>query len=69
MATGGGGMVRACFGQAKFGEGNFWYKILNTMEKCGTKFPNNRQFRKWGLAVCRRSTSITQHSTFPTLHL
>ena len=28
---GGGGLVRACFGKAKFGEGKFWYKILDTV--------------------------------------
>ena len=32
---GGGGLVGAHFGKAKFGEGKFWYKILDTMEKCG----------------------------------
>ena len=29
---GGGGLVRAYFGKAKFSEGKFWFKILNTME-------------------------------------
>ena len=33
----GGGLVRAYFGKAKFGEGKIWYKILNTTEKNGTK--------------------------------
>ena len=32
---GGEGLVRAYFGKAKFGEGKIWYKILNTMERCG----------------------------------
>ena len=36
---GGGELVRAYFGKAKFGEGKLWYKILDTMEKCGTIFP------------------------------
>jgi len=31
-------MVRAYFGNAKFGEEKIWYKMLNTMEKCGTNF-------------------------------
>ena len=40
--TGGGGeLVQAYFGKAKFGEGKFWYKILDTMEKCGTTFPKS----------------------------
>ena len=34
-------MVWAYFGKAKFSEGKFWYKMLNTMEKCGTNFPNS----------------------------
>ena len=38
---GGGGLVRAYFGTAKFGEGKFW----TTMDKCGTNFPNNGQYR------------------------
>ena len=38
-----GGLVRAYFGEVKFGKGKFWYKILKTMEKCGTSFPNNGQ--------------------------
>ena len=40
-----GGLVRAYFGKAKFGEGKIWYKILNPMEKCGTNFPNDEQCR------------------------
>ena len=42
---GGGGDGASIFGKAKFSEGKIWYKILNTMEKCGTKFPNNGQFK------------------------
>ena len=38
---GGGELVWAYFGKAKFGEGKFWYKILDTMEKCGTIFPKS----------------------------
>ena len=34
-------MVWAHFGKAKFGEGKIWYEMLNTMEKCGTNFPNS----------------------------
>ena len=37
---GGGGLVRAKFGIAKFGVVKIWYEILNMMEKCGTKFPD-----------------------------
>ena len=29
---GAGGLVRAYFGKAKFGEGKIWFKILNAME-------------------------------------
>ena len=35
----GGGEVQAYFGKAKFGAVKFWYKILDTMGKCGTIFP------------------------------
>ena len=34
-----GGLVRAYFGNAKFGEGKSWYKILDTVGKRGTIFP------------------------------
>ena len=37
--------MQAYFGSAKFGEGRFWYKILSTMEKCGTNFPNDGRCR------------------------
>ena len=40
----GGEMVWAYFGKAKFGEGKIWYEMLNTMEKCGTNFPNSGIF-------------------------
>ena len=43
---GGEELVRAYFGKAKFGEGKFWYKILNSIEKCGTNFPNHGQTGK-----------------------
>ena len=35
---GGGELVGAYFGKAEFGEGKFWYNILDTMKKCGTIF-------------------------------
>ena len=36
---GGGKLVRAYVGKVTFGEGEFGYKILGTMGKCGTIFP------------------------------
>ena len=36
---GGGWLVRTQLGMAKFGGVKIWFKILNSMEKCGTNFP------------------------------
>ena len=44
---GGGELVRAYFGKAKLGEGKFWYKVLHTMEKCGTVFPKSGHTGNW----------------------